>query len=120
MNGNNIGSTILYSYDVYNILIEKITNIELFPNLESIVLFGFSAGAQTLFRYAFLPSFNIQSLTNIRIKFVISDPSTYLYFDEKRPFSDKENGFGIPDANWITQWKVLLVLLVVLVLKDFC
>ena len=106
-NSPNTITTPLYSYDVINKLIEKITNNELFPNLEKIILFGFSAGGQFLLRYSFLPSFNIQSLLNIQIKFVISDPSTYLYFDEKRPFSNNyNNGFGVPDETWISQWKV--------------
>lgn len=95
----------LYSYDVYNLLIERLLDRNYFPSLRNITLFGFSAGGQVLLRYATFPTYKIPSTTdseNIRtvgstgvlasavppvgIKFVISDPSTYVYFDKRRPY----------------------------------
>lgn len=91
----------LYSYDVYNLLIERLLDRNYFPALRNITLFGFSAGAQVLLRYATYPNYKVPSntdseplsndepsgaVTPVGIKFVISDPSTYLYFDKRRPY----------------------------------
>jgi hypothetical protein len=66
--------------------------------LRQIVLVGFSAGGQTIHRYAWATSYGTppptppatDGTTSSRrgppaIKFVVSDPSSYLYFDSRRP-----------------------------------
>lgn len=53
------------------------------PGLKQIVVAGFSAGAQMVQRYAWATSHG-PSFTP-PVKFVVSDPSTYLYFDDRRP-----------------------------------
>lgn len=150
-----IRSTDFYSYDIFNLLINQLAKIELFPNLEEIVLFGFSAGGQTLLRYSLYPNYNESLLTlegnerqkkstttsqlgqdeqkeqgqnaekddsilspllkeqeilsedtRIKIKSIVGDVSSYLYFDERRPFANQSEGFGVPSPDWILVWKV--------------
>lgn len=51
--------------------------------LKQVVVVGFSAGAQMVQRYAWATSYGSGSV--LPVKFVVSDPSTYLYFDDRRP-----------------------------------
>ena len=96
-----------YSYEVFNLLIDRVADGVTFPNVESIVLAGFSAGAQTVLRYSFLPLFTLSS-PSIKVRYVVSDPSTYLYLDPLRYFTGARSSRGIPDATWIKDsWKVL-------------
>ena len=57
----------LYSYDVFNLMIDRLMDTEYFPNVESFRMFGFSAGAQTTMRYAVYP----QHSDRLKVKFVI-------------------------------------------------
>jgi len=106
----------IYSYDVFNMLIKRLGNPVYFPNLQNITLFGFSAGAQTLLRFAMMPLYEPLGKPDVTVSYVISDPSTFLYFDAARPrsqpFFEAETGktaydFGVPDESWILDsWKV--------------
>eukprot|EP01038_Epipyxis_sp_PR26KG_P005821 gene5821-8027_t len=105
-NNNNVNNHNLFSYDVYNLLIERLSNKDYFPNIENIILFGFSAGAQLLLRYSILPQYHIINNDNIKVKFVISDPSTYLYLDDRRHFVNGSIGFDVPNQDWLpSSWK---------------
>jgi hypothetical protein len=44
--------------------------------------------------------------SRVAVRTVVGDISSYLYFDERRPFPNASAGFGVPDKQWITQWKV--------------
>ncbi|MBD0404277.1 hypothetical protein [Flammeovirga sp. EKP202] len=68
--------------------------IDKFPNLKNIVLIGHSAGGQFTQRYAALNNLE-QQYENYTFKYVVSDPSSYLYINNKR-FSDSDNQFVIP------------------------
>jgi hypothetical protein len=102
----------IFSYDAFNILITHLGDNMNFPNLHNITVFGFSAGAQTVLRYAALPNYEIKNL-RIKPRFIISDPSTYFYFDNKRPYKFIDSDgfynieFAVPNASWITkEWQV--------------
>lgn len=90
-NESNLKGSKMYSYDVLNALVNHVGNRQLFPNVQKITLFGFSAGAQMLQRYALMSSFNIES-TSTSVNFIISDPSTYVYFNEQRVFARSQIG----------------------------
>ena len=127
-----------FSYDLYNLLIEFLSNRNMFPNLKNITLFGFSAGGQVILRYSILPKFNqTKRFSNSpppEVRYVISDPSSYFYFDLYRPY--QRNGlvdnlfphsliqynnphrkipystsfsFGLPNITW-NRWQVLYCL----------
>ena len=110
--GGGGNHTVMYSYDVFNELINYLGNPLYFPNLRNITLFGFSAGAQTLLRYASLSTFHILNPMIVKPRFVISDPSTYLYMGPERPITvvDETTGnetvqFKIPTESWIARFK---------------
>jgi pimeloyl-ACP methyl ester carboxylesterase len=100
----------MYSYDVFNALIDYLGDPAVLPNLRNITLFGFSAGAQTVLRYAGLTNYKIKNPHVTKVRYVVSDPSTFLYFTNERPFKTvsptgvQEVSFQVPDASWITRW----------------
>lgn len=99
-------ATPVYSYDVFNLLINRVADGVTFPSVNDVVLVGFSAGAQTILRYSFLPAYTV-SIPHVRIRYVVSDPSTYLYMTNLRFMTDKPSSRGQPDRTWIPDaWKV--------------
>jgi hypothetical protein len=110
-------SNVLYSYDIYNLLVRHFTSSSIFPNVRKMTFFGFSAGGQALLRHALLP--NYQKYLNdqgrkrhkVSIRTVISDIGSYPYLDNRRPHpsrNDKNvNSFDVPDATWLSRdWNV--------------
>lgn len=97
----------LSSYGVLDSLYEYFTQPTKYPNLQQISYVGFSAGGQMINRYAWAskigrPLHRIApntkgttettpgesadiSATNVRVRFIVSDASSYLYFDNLRP-----------------------------------
>ena len=71
-----------------------------FPNLKDIVLAGHSAGGQAVQRYAVVGTAAAQiAAQGIHVRFVIANPSSYLYFTDDRP---SPPGFGCSGWN---EWK---------------
>ncbi|WP_053201310.1 alpha/beta fold hydrolase [Herbaspirillum hiltneri] len=63
-----------------------------FPALKEIVFIGHSAGGQLMQRYAVLNNSDEKlKQAGIKVRYVISSPSSYLYFDNNRP---ADNGFA--------------------------
>jgi hypothetical protein len=94
----------LYSYDIFNEFIEYFSDLSIFPRVNKITLFGFSAGSQVVLRYAMLPMFKLpRSSTDppVDIQFVVSNPSSFLYMNNKRPFTNGTAGFGVPDPSYL-------------------
>lgn len=52
--------------------------------LQQVTVAGFSAGAQMVQRYAWATPYGAPGSPSPAVKFVVSDPSTFLYFDDKR------------------------------------
>ena len=90
----------IFSYEVYNFLLSRCLDTSFFPNVQKITLFGFSAGAQFLQRYAVMPNYQYNNPL-ATIQYIISDPSTFLYFNEQRPYSNGSDGFAIPNWSWL-------------------
>ncbi|AOB30702.1 hypothetical protein AKI39_08360 [Bordetella sp. H567] len=81
------------SFDVLDDLVEWLGDRHTLPALRDVVLAGHSAGAQMLQRYAVLN--NIDEAVRKRgvaLRYVIANPSSYLYFTTDRPRAD--GGFG--------------------------
>ena len=63
------------------------------------VLFGNSAGGQFVNRYAAVDRGpDVLAGRGLQVRFVISNPSTYLYFDRERPVS-------VPDGARVNHWR---------------
>lgn len=81
------------SYEIIDRIAESIWLNGHFPNLRKIVVIGHSAGGQFVARYA--AGSPIVDRFSIQVSYVISNPSTYLYFNDKR--IDGNKGFITPD-----------------------
>ena len=74
--GGDANGTELSSFDVIDILFERLSNKGLFPNLKKIALVGFSAGGQFVGRYVAVGKGNVGE--GISLEYVAMSPSTFL------------------------------------------
>ncbi|MEN6451883.1 MAG: hypothetical protein ABFC96_15440 [Thermoguttaceae bacterium] len=87
----------LSSFAVADRLFDELSDSKRFPNLRRIVLAGHSAGGQFTNRYLAvgrLGSRRADSAQQIEYRFVVANPSSYLYLDRRRPAGD---GFQTPE-----------------------
>lgn len=85
--------------EVIDRILEAVTDEALFPNLETIVVAGFSAGGQLVNRYAAAGIFEstLPASRQIHIRHLVMSPSSYLYFGPERD-PDGDGVFEIPGA----------------------
>jgi hypothetical protein len=77
------------TFAVIDALLSDLGNRANFPNLATVVLFGHSGGGQLLNRYAIVGTVPAAlAAAGIRVRFVIANPSSYLYFTDDRPQPD--------------------------------
>jgi hypothetical protein len=77
------------TFAVIDALLSDLGNRANFPNLATVVLFGHSGGGQLLNRYAVVGTVPAAlAAAGIRVRFVIANPSSYLYFTDDRPQPD--------------------------------
>jgi hypothetical protein len=83
--------------------------ISTFPNLRSIVFAGHSAGGQVVNRYSAASTFPdvLCEKNNVITKFIVANPSSYVYMDNKRAVSGKMDQFEVPnnDCSGYNDWK---------------
>jgi hypothetical protein len=83
------GPAALSSFDVIDALLAVLGDRTHFRNLREVVLVGHSGGGQLLNRYAIVgrgPA--ALASAGIHVRFVIANPSSFLYFDDERPLPD--------------------------------
>ena len=91
--GGNSGG--ISSYQVVDTLVARLRS-GTFPNLKWIVITGHSAGGQFVQRYAAFTDIDQLPAPNAAlVKFVPSNPSSYLYLNEYR-FSEDQNTWIVP------------------------
>jgi hypothetical protein len=76
----------LSSYDAIDAIMARFADAEIFPNLRHVVIAGHAAGAQLVQRYAAVgrgPAALTQA--NVAVRYVVANPSSYLWFGEDRP-----------------------------------
>jgi pimeloyl-ACP methyl ester carboxylesterase len=74
------------SFDALDAVLQRLTAPALFPALRTIVIAGHSAGGQFVQRYAILGrDWETLGQHGIHLRYVIANPSSYAYFDERRP-----------------------------------
>ncbi|MGD2120752.1 MAG: hypothetical protein PVJ76_03365 [Gemmatimonadota bacterium] len=86
--------TRISSYEAVDEVLIYLGNPFLFPSLESVVITGHSAGAQYAHRFAATSPME-EGLPDLRFRYIIANPSTYLYLGPER--ADGEGGFALPD-----------------------
>lgn len=94
----------------YAVLDSLLTHLVMqFPNLTSIVLTGHSAGGQVTQRMAATSPITEQLCMNdgIGIRFVIANPSSYVYMDGQRKVVNSTTQFSIPSNSCTSynEWK---------------
>ncbi|MBM3810134.1 MAG: alpha/beta fold hydrolase [Acidimicrobiia bacterium] len=73
----------LYSYALIDALVKRLADKNLFPNMKLIVVSGHSAGGQYVHRY--LAATAVPDEVEAPVRFVVANPSSYLYLDPVRP-----------------------------------
>jgi hypothetical protein len=77
-------SETISSFSLVDSMIVRVCDKKLFPNLTQVIVIGHSAGGQFMQRYAGMtPMPNI--LRGVKFRFIVMNPSSYLYLDERRP-----------------------------------
>ncbi len=74
----------LSSFDVLDAFVAQLADRTRYPDLSRIVIAGHSGGAQVAHRYAIVA----QQETTIAQRFVVANPSSYVYFDSRRPYDN--------------------------------
>ncbi|MBR8319850.1 MULTISPECIES: alpha/beta hydrolase [Burkholderia cepacia complex] len=91
------------SFAALDALLAYFADRRLYPSLSTVVVIGHSAGAQLLQRYAVAGrEGDALARTGIAVRYVVANPSSYLYFDDERPNADALAGGACPSA---TEWK---------------
>ncbi|ELW9530903.1 hypothetical protein [Burkholderia cenocepacia] len=91
------------SFAALDALLAHFADRGLYPSLSTVVVIGHSAGAQLLQRYAVAGrEGDALARAGIAVRYVVANPSSYLYFDDERPNADALAGGACPRA---TEWK---------------
>ncbi|PCE22710.1 hypothetical protein BWP39_23815 [Paraburkholderia acidicola] len=87
--GAAVGSAPVSSFDVLDAILHRLAQRDCFPALETVVIAGHSGGGQVAQRYAVVTCGETQ-LTDggVAVRYVIANPSSYVYFDTLRPGAD--------------------------------
>ncbi len=95
--GPAVGPAPISAYEVLDALLLRLADRAMFPNLKDIVLAGHSGGGQAVQRYAVVGKATEEiAAKGIHVRFVIANPSSYLYFSDERPVP---HGFGCSGWN---------------------
>lgn len=86
------------SFDLMDRVLSRITDRAVFANLQSVVLAGHSAGGQFIQRYA-IGQPDDPVLAGLRVRYVVANPSAYLYLDGRRPVPGNPGAFAIPASS---------------------
>lgn len=92
----SLDSPRISSFAVIDELLAKLCSHGLFENLRCVVLAGHSAGGQFVNRYA--AGGKGTSSQAVETRYLIMNPSSYLYLDARRAVSGPDGGFAIPRA----------------------
>lgn len=92
-----VGPVPVSSYAVLDALIAHFADRNLYPALRDIVITGHSGGGQVVQRYAATSRLEDQlRRVGIGLRYVVANPSSYVYFSDERPGADGH--FGPVDA----------------------
>jgi pimeloyl-ACP methyl ester carboxylesterase len=85
------------AYGVVDAILERLADRRLFPNLRTIVVAGHSGGGQFVQRYAAGTAVEERlAARGIAVRWVVANPSSYLYLTAERPVPRNEDRFDLP------------------------
>ncbi|VVN83901.1 alpha/beta hydrolase [Pseudomonas fluorescens] len=91
----------LSSYAALDEVLARIGDRRQFPDVKQVIIAGHSGGAQVVQRYALLGHDQPElKAAGVQVRYVVANPSSYAYFDERRPVAFSHA--GCPDFN---RWK---------------
>jgi len=76
------------SYSAVDSIVQQLGDRRHFPALRQIVIAGHSGGGQVVQRYAVVGRAPKALPADIHVRFVVANPSSFLYFDDIRPTAD--------------------------------
>jgi hypothetical protein len=83
-----IGPAPLSSFDALDAILARLADPSTFPNLHRLVIAGHAAGAQLVQRYAVVGrGMAVLGRTGVAARYVVANPSSYIWFGEDRPVS---------------------------------
>ena len=88
--------TTISSFDVVDQIISTVANQDIFPNLNKVVITGHSAGGQFVNRYAAGTRIDESLPEKIHLRFIVANPSTYMYLNGERRVLKTTDKFEIP------------------------
>ncbi len=88
------------AFEVIDDWLVALTDPDLFPRLQNVVLVGHSGGGQFVQRYAMIGKF--EPPANVKIRYVVSAPSSYAYPSAER-YDQRSNRFVVPDDAVVAQ-----------------
>ncbi len=94
---NSVTRPRVSSFAILDGLVAELTRPDRFPNLRMVVVAGHSAGGQLAQRYAATSRIAEQIAPNVHLRFVVANPSSFLYLSPQRPyFTPGPPGFDLP------------------------
>lgn len=95
------------SFSAIDAILMQLANRTLFPNLKDVIIAGHSAGGQVVQRYT-VAGRGESALTKVgvHVRYVIANPSSYVYFSPERPLADGTVGpFDSKKCSGYNKWK---------------
>lgn len=87
--GNALGPVPLSSFEVLDAILAQLADRARFPALSQVVIAGHSGGGQVVQRYAAVVRGEAAlAEREVRLRYVVANPSSYVYFDALRPQAD--------------------------------
>ena len=94
MGGANALNSTASSFDAIDAILERLADRERFPNLKTVVIAGHSGGGQVVQRYAIVGRGDADLIqAGVHVRYVVANPSSYLYFSPERPVLDPQGVF---------------------------
>ncbi|HLD45393.1 MAG TPA: hypothetical protein VJC18_08160, partial [bacterium] len=88
----------LSSAEVVDRIVQTLLDEALYPDLDSIVIVGHSAGGQFVTRYAITNPVHDEMINRgIEVRYIVANPSAYLYLDETR-YDQTAEVFAVPQT----------------------
>jgi hypothetical protein len=89
------GPARISSFEAIDAVLALLADRHRFPHLAQVVVAGHSGGGQVVQRYAVVGQGEARlAAAGVKLRYVVANPSSYLYFSADRPRPD--GGFGVP------------------------
>ncbi|MFM0045839.1 alpha/beta fold hydrolase [Paraburkholderia sediminicola] len=108
MGGENAeGPAPISSFDVLDAILQTLASREQFASLSEVVIAGHSGGGQVVQRYAVVAQGEAPLVARgIALRYVVANPSSYVYFDAMRPSASGEfEPFDATACPSFNRWK---------------